>query len=176
MKRRAIEQGTVVLALAIGLAALPACSAAPRQRPVKMGDVETGTGSLESTRRQFEGTWDLVSFETYPESGKKVTQQATAVLTYDAYGNMEINGRLTQPGQTAAQAASLLTYKGKVVIDVEKRQLRVVNPQGDQKQLPAEASTALARQYSFANDMLTLSMVDTAGRPTASATWKKRPQ
>ena len=165
MKRRAIEQGTVVLALAVGLAALPACSAAPRQRPVKMGDVETGTGSLESTRRQFEGTWDLVSFETYPEPGKKVTQQATAVLTYDAYGNMEINGRLTQPGQTAAQAASLLSYKGKVVIDVEKHQ-----------QLPAEASTALARQYSFANDMLTPSMVDAAGRPTASATWKKRPQ
>jgi len=172
--RKSVSRHAGVLVLAMAAAALTACSAAPRQRPVKMGDVETGAGTLESTRRQLEGTWDLLSFETYPEPGKKVTQPATAVLTYDAYGNMEIIGRLAQPGQSAGLAAPLLSYKGRVVIDVEKHQLRVVETSGDDKQLPAEASTALARQYAVANGQLTLSMIDASGTAKASTTWKKR--
>ena len=171
---RSLTRAALVVGLAVGLAGLVACSAAPRQRPVKMGDVETGAGTLESTRRQLEGTWDLVSFETYPSPGKKVEQQATAVLTYDAYGNMEIIGRLTEAGQSAGAGAPLLSYKGRAVIDVDKHQLRIVPSSGDEKALPAEASTALVRQYSFTNDLLSLSMIDTAGKPTASTTWKKR--
>jgi len=174
--RRSVRRALVVLGVAVGFAGFVACSAAPRQRPVKMGDVETGSGTLESTRRQLEGTWDLVSFETYPAPGKKVTQQATAVLTYDAYGNMEINGRLVQPGQAAGAASPLLSYKGRVVVDVERRELRVIAQGGDEKQLPAEASTGLVRRYAVNGSDLTLSMIDAKGTTTATATWKKRAQ
>ena len=153
---------------------LTACSAAPRQRPIKMGDVDTGTGSVESARRQLEGTWELQSFETYPAAGQKVPQKATAVLTYDAYGNLEIVGRLEQPDQLPGAGAPLLSYKGRVVIDAGKQQLRVVNAQGDVSKLPSEASTQHLRQYAVEGDRLTLSMIDGAGQPTATTTWKKR--
>ena len=45
------------------------CAAAPRERPIKGGDVDTGPGSVEAVRRQLEGTWDLVSLAVTPKGG-----------------------------------------------------------------------------------------------------------
>ena len=71
---------TIVMLLGISL--LAGCAPAPRARPVKMGDVDTGTNSLEATRRQLEGTWDLTALEIYdPPGGTPVRAEgATAVL------------------------------------------------------------------------------------------------
>jgi hypothetical protein len=149
------------------------CAAKARETPLRTDRIEEGTGSLEAVRRKLEGTWDLQSFETYPSPGKTVTQKARAVLTYDAYGNMTIDGRLEQPDASSA-AAQFLSYKGRVVIDVATSQLRVVGAEGDAAKLPKEASTNLARQYAFQGDILTLSMVDARGQATARTTWKKR--
>ncbi len=170
-RARAVSRraATVLLALA-----LCACSAAPRQRPIKMGEVDTGAGSVESARRQLEGTWELVSFETYPAPGQKIPQKATGVLTYDAYGNLEIVGRLEQPGGSPGAGAPLLSYKGRAVIDAGQQQLRVVDTQGDTSKLPSEASTQYLRRYVIDGDQLTLSMIDGAGHPTATTTWKRR--
>jgi hypothetical protein len=160
------------LALAIGLGA--ACAPAPRQRPIKVGTVDTGAGSLEATRRQLEGTWELTGLETYPAGGQKVVHKASAVLTYDEYGNLTIMGRIEQEGATAGAAAPLLSFKGRAVIDAEKHQLRLMDAQGPEKALPAEVSPDLLRRYEFEGDMLKLSTVDGSGQPTATATWKKR--
>lgn len=74
-------------------AVLIACSAAPRQRPVKMGEVEQGPGTLESVRRQFEGNWMLTGFEVLsgPTAGK---QPVVGQLTYDACGNLSVLARI----------------------------------------------------------------------------------
>lgn len=152
---------------------LGGCAAKPREMPLRTDRIEEGAGSLEAVRRQLEGTWDLQSFETYPAPGKTVTQKARAVLTYDAYGNMTIDGRLEQP-DALPSAAEFLSYKGRIVIDVASNQLRVVDTTGDNAMLPAEASTNLVRKYSFQGDVLTLSMIDAKGQPTAKTTWKKR--
>ena len=149
------------------------CAAQRRETPLRTDRIEEGAGSLEVVRRQLEGTWDLLSFETYPAAGKTVTQKARAVLTYDAYGNMTIDGRLEQP-DASSTAAQFLSYKGRIVIDIANSQLRVVGAEGDAAKLPKEASTNLARSYSFQGDILTLSMVDPKGQATAKTTWKKR--
>jgi hypothetical protein len=163
----------VVLLLA-ALAAGSACATgAPRGRPIEMGPTDTGPGSLEAVRRQLEGTWDLVQLETYPASGAPQTLEAKAVLTYDAYGNMTIEGRLAQPAASAA-AAPLLAYKGRAVIDTAKEQLRLVDVTGAQRALPDEVSTAMIRKYAFDAGVLVLSIVDDTGRTTAKASWKKR--
>jgi hypothetical protein len=160
------------LALAIGLGA--ACAPAARQRPIKVGTVETGAGSLEATRRQLEGTWELTGLETYPAGGEKVVHKATAVLTYDAYGNLTIMGRIAEEGATAGAGAPLLSFKGRAVIDPEKHQLRLMDAQGPEKALPAEVSPDLLRRYEFEGDVLSLSTIDASGQPTATASWKKR--
>ena len=160
------------LALAIGLGA--ACAPAARQRPIKVGTVDTGAGSLEATRRQLEGTWELTGLETYPAGGEKVVHKATAVLTYDAYGNLTIMGRIAEEGATAGAGAPLLSFKGRAVIDPEKHQLRLMDAQGPEKALPAEVSPDLLRRYEFEGDVLKLSTIDASGQPTATASWKKR--
>jgi hypothetical protein len=170
---RAMQWVKVSLPAAFALAALGGCAAKPREMPLRTNPVEEGAGTLETVRRQLEGTWDLQSFETYPAPGKTVPQKARAVLTYDAYGNMTIDGRLEQP-DASSSAASFLSYKGRVVIDVASQQLRVVDATGDNSKLPAEASTNLVRKYSFQGDVLTLSMLSPSGQPTAQTTWKKR--
>jgi hypothetical protein len=178
LAKRAIEWAKVSVPAMLAVAALGACAAKPREMPLRTDRVEEGAGTLESVRRQLEGTWDLQSFETYPAPGKTVTQKARAVLTYDAYGNMTIDGRLEQAGDAspaaASRAAEFLSYKGRIVIDVASQQLRVVGAEGDTAKLPAEASTNLARKYAFQGDVLTLSMVDPKGQTTARTTWKKR--
>ena len=164
--------GTSVVAMLVA-AVMGGCAAKARETPLRTERIEDGTSSLETVRRQLEGTWDLLSFETYPAPGKTVTQKARAVLTYDAYGNMTIDGRLEQPDASSA-AASFLSYKGRIVIDAANSQLRVVGAEGDTAKLPAEASTNLARKYAIEGDILTLSMVDAKGQSTAKTTWKKR--
>ena len=84
---------------------LPAATASssstePRIRAVKAGDVDTGANPVEAARRQLEGTWDLVSLETYATPGGPGTkaEDASAVLSYDAYGNLRIMGK---PGRRA---------------------------------------------------------------------------
>jgi hypothetical protein len=158
------------------LAAALACAAAPRQRPVKMGDVDTGAGSVESARRQLQGTWDLEQFETVDASGARTPHKAAAVLRYDEYGNLAIEGQLAEPTAAATAASPLIAYKGRAVIDPSRRQLRVVVEEGDATSLPAGVSTTLVREYTIDGDRMTLVMIDTAGRPTASTTWKRRGQ
>ena len=170
----AMRRAGAGLSAMLVVAVASGCAAKARETPLRTDRIEEGAGSLETVRRQLEGTWDLLSFETYPAAGKKVTQKASAVLTYDAYGNMEISGRLEQPGAASGAVASLLSYKGRVVIDVATQQLRVVGADGDSAKLPAEASTAYARKYAFQGDVLTLSMIDPKGQLTATTTWKKR--
>ena len=54
---------------AVALLVLPSCAKTARERPVKMGDVDTGPGSLEAVRRQLEGSWELVSLAVVPQGG-----------------------------------------------------------------------------------------------------------
>ena len=68
------------LALALSLPLLAACPAGPRASPVKMGPVDTGAGSLESVRRQLQGSWDLVSLEVMAAGGTPVKVAATGHL------------------------------------------------------------------------------------------------
>jgi len=151
------------------------CAAKPRGRPVRMGPVDTGPGSLEAVRRQLEGTWDLVRIETYPASGQPRVHPAKAVLTYDAYANLSIDGRVEAPDQTSGAAETLLSFKGRAVIDTDKQQLRLLDVQGPEAALPQEVSPAMLRKYAIDEaGTLSLSTVDDSGRVTAKATWKKR--
>jgi hypothetical protein len=157
------------LAVLLLASAIVGCAAAPRGRPMKMGPTDTGPGSLEATRRQLEGRWELVSLETYPEPGKAVPIKASGTLTYDAYGNVKTEGTMDDPD---SHARSVLSYSGAIVIDVEKKEWRLTGMQTGRGATPA-LGTEQIRRYELTGDRLTTSTIDDNGRVTARAIWKK---
>src|SRR4029450_13714490 len=99
--------GSISRLLAVLLSvSLCACAAAPRTRPVKMGDVDTGVGSLEDTRRQLAGTWTLVEYRGYDKGGP-VRVDASAELSYDEFSNLKMKGAVKDPAQPKSSTAVL---------------------------------------------------------------------
>ena len=168
---------TIVMLLGISL--LAGCAPAPRARAVKMGDVDTGPNSLEATRRQLEGTWDLTALEIYnPPGGTPVRAEgATAVLSYDAYGNLRIMGNPGSSGTMPAGASGLLTYSGRAVIDPTKQELKLLNVEGEtdpNATLSKDVAVDRPRRYKIENGVLTISVLDASGLVSATTSWKKR--
>ena len=168
---RHLTRSLLVLAVTT---AVGACSAAPRVRPVKMGDVDTGTGSVESVRRQLTGTWQLTSYEVY-QSGKPQKLNADGQLTYDEFGNLTLRGGVHGAGESKP---SVLNFSGRAVIDVTRQEIRFEDvtsaadrlPQGAAQQSDPEKT----RKYVFNGADLTLTTVDASGAPTAVTRWKKK--
>ena len=155
---------------------LAGCQASPRQRPIELGPVDKGAGSLDAVRKQLEGTWTLVSLETYPEAGPAVLAKATGQMTYDHYGNVTFKGTVEGSGGASAPDASrYLNLKGRAVIDPATERLWVVEGESDLSggTLPPPVSADKVRYYEFSGDVLKMSVKDAAGRVTAKVTWKK---
>jgi hypothetical protein len=157
-------------------AMLAGCSAAPRQRPVKMGPAET---NVESARRQLQGLWDLVSLDLFPKPGAAaVPVKAQAVLSYDEFGNLSMKGKVAEESRRDPTTGAFLDYSGKAVIDVTSQQLRLTGVSGNNpvEDAPAELSFKSVRKYSIEGDLLKVSTVDTQGNITATSVWKRRAQ
>src|SRR4029453_15595378 len=172
----AIGAGILII---LGAAMLAGCAGAPRVRPVKMGDVDTGANSVEAARRQLEGTWDLTSLETYASPGAAPTKAEgiTGVLSYDAYGNLRMMGNPGSAGTLPAGASGLLTCSGRAVIGPVKKELRLLDIKGGTDPnvtLNKELAVGRVRRYTIENGVLTISVLDAAGQPSATTTWKKR--
>jgi hypothetical protein len=151
---------------------LTGCQAAPRVRPVKMGPVDTGINSVESVRRQLEGTWDLVSLVVY-SGGQPQTAQAQGKLTYDKYGNMAITGTITTGPHLEP---SELNLSGRVTIDPDKKTLvfgGITSDNADSRRVDPKLDPSHVRYYEFENDLLKTTTKDASGATTATITWKK---
>jgi outer membrane murein-binding lipoprotein Lpp len=160
-------------AAALALSLLSGCTAAPRVRPVKMGDVDTGADSVEAVRRQLKGTWELVSLELFSASGQKTAAKATGRLTYDDFGNLAIKGAI-QEGASLDPAALNLT--GRVTIDPVAHTFTVGGVSAatpDDRRIDPKLDTSHVRHYTFEGDLLKTSLKNPSGATTATITWKK---
>ncbi len=163
-----------IVAAAVVVAAgwLAACAASPRTRPLNIGPVAGGPESVESVRRQLQGRWTLVSFQTISATGQATEVKASAELTYDEYGNLVIRGALTDA--SAGESASVLRYSGRAVVDPPNHRLVLQALQGTGGTTLPDAVTAdQVRYYEFDGEVLTLTVKDAGGRPTAVITWKR---
>jgi hypothetical protein len=162
---------TVLLALPI----LTACQAAPRARPVKMGAVDTGAGSLESVRRQLQGAWELVTLEVIVPGGGPTKIPATGHLKYDEFGNLTIDGRLA--AAAGGVDPNVLNMSGRAVIDPDKHMLRFEDVQATtaaaDRPVDSRIDPAKVRYYEFVGDQLKTTTKDAGGATTAIATWKR---
>jgi hypothetical protein len=163
------------LVIAAVLMATAGCAAAPRQRPIKIGDpVNTGPGSMEAIRRQLQGTWTLIALESVPPSGgARVPIAATGTLVYDDFANLTIDGRTTDPAApVAARERSMVSFKGRAVIDAAKQELKLMDLTGNVD--PNEVlSPERRRKFEFDADLLKLSSIDERGDITAVSTWRR---
>lgn len=176
----------LTVAAAIVAAAAGGCSrpmtprtvASPMSSPVLLNG-DDATGGVESTRRQLTGTWDLVALESAPQgdaSKPRVPVKAQGTLIYDEFGNLTMNARSTDPAAPiAAREVSAMSFKGRAVIDVPHKELKLMNLTGN-----VDPNEVLAperrRKYEVTMDTLTLSSYDERGEVTAVSTWKRRPQ
>ncbi len=103
-----------------------------------------------------------------------VPVQATGTLVYDEFSNLTIDARTTDAAApVAAREATILTFKGRAVIDVAKRELKLMNLTGNVN--PDEVlSPDRRRRYEVDADTLKLSSFDDQGQVTAVATWRRR--
>ena len=163
----------LLLAAAACVASQLGCEAAPRQRPVEMGPVDTGPNSIEAVRRQLEGTWDLISLDLYSPTGERVPAQATGRLQYDEFGNLSMRGTLAGGAHVEE---SVLNVSGRVVIDPGTRTFRfgdVKAPSADEKRIDPKLDAANVRYYDLQGDVLRTTVKGADGKTTATATWKK---
>jgi len=164
-----IITATALLAIAYG------CAPAPINRPIKVGDVNTGANSVEAVRRQFQGTWTLDHYYVY-EGDRRRRLDATAELVYDEFGNLKMHGELKNP-RAANAPPVLLNFSGRAVIDPTSRQLRMmaVNSTGDAipSAIADQVDPASVRVYEFQGANLWLTINGANGKPTASSSWKK---
>lgn len=124
------------------------CAAEASRRPLRTSPVVSWTGSTESVRKQFEGTWSLASFTVFDAAGAARTVDASGSLRYDAFGNLDLTGKVADP---AAPEASALLFKGRAVVDAAGQRLVLTDVQGnvDAAALPQQMAPDKVRYYSF---------------------------
>jgi hypothetical protein len=159
----------------LGLTAF-ACKSTPSQKPFGGDAVSTGPGSVEFVRRQLLGTWRLQQFEAANASGQLQPVKADATLEYDQFGNLKVEGHLLEslPGTSAQDASAMLRYTGRITIDTQKHELRLLGQEGTtDPALQTSVGAQLARRYEISNDQLTLTFVDPQGKTTARAVFHR---
>lgn len=169
--RSSAAASTIACLAALGL--LAGCAAQESRRPLRTTAVDTGAGTTESVRRQLEGTWILSSFTVFDGSGTPRTVGATGSLTYDAFGNLVLIGKLEDPAAAGAHADSL-AFKGRAVVDAAGQRIVLADLQGnvDPSAVPTNMSPDKVRFYSFEGDTLSLETRD-GTRVLARTVWKK---
>lgn len=161
------------ICVAVMLPLLAGCESAPRQRPVKAGPVDAGAGSVESARRELQGSWILSSLTVISSAGIKMTVPADARLVYDEFGNISMQGKVT--GSTEIDP-SVLNLSGRAVIDPVAHTLRfqaITAESNDEKRVDPALDAKHVRYYEIAGDVLTTTVKDAAGKTTATATWRR---
>ncbi len=171
---RSLLLAGATLAVATSLA----CQAQPRQRPLDVGPVASGPGTVEAERRRLQGTWRLDRFEVIDSAGASRVVRAEAVLTYDEYGNLTVRGKLLEPipGEKTIEHP-LLQYAGPIVIDPPKQQFRlgaIKTATAIDPGLESKIDPSFVRKYELSDTTLKISYVNASGSPTAIASFTRQ--
>jgi len=171
-----LKYGVLAGLVVVGALTAASCKSSPNQRTLGMGPVDTGPGSVEYVRRQLEGTWTLETFEAADATGQLRPVKATAKLTYDAYGNLAVTGRLLEPlpADRQAVADAYLHYNGRITIDTAKKEFVMLGASGNvDPSLQSIVGTQMVRHYEVTATELTVTYVDPAGKVGGRTVFKK---
>jgi hypothetical protein len=163
--------------VAVLLAGNIACSAAPRQRPVEGGPVDTGAGTLTAARKFLEGRWTLESFEVYPPGKQPITLKGSGTLVYDDFGNLKMDIRADEASSDLLRAAGIdirdgtISTDGRTTVDMQNRTLTYILAGQTASRGPLAPSRP--RHWEVQGDLLTLTTKDDAGKPLSVGRWRR---
>jgi hypothetical protein len=177
----------VTLVAAVTLAA---CAAAPRARPLPTGDIETGANSTTAARKQFEGRWTLVSYRVTSADGKQADVDATGDLSFDGFGVLQVQYRLTDAGLKQLASVGVtspnptISTTGRVVIDTQQHRITYIGDDFEERALGFDPKLAAQRANPFAleriryydlpgDGTLTLSTRYDNGKDAVVSHWKR---
>ena len=167
----------LLLSLTIAVTAA-GCASAPRERPIPMGEVDKGTGTLASARKFLQGRWTLESFEVYPPGKGPIALKGSGSLLYDDMGNMRMEIRADQQSADALRQAGMdirdgvISTDGRTAIDLQNRTLTYVL-EGQAPLIEGPLSMRIPRHWVVEGDTLTLTTKDQAGKPLSVGRWKR---
>jgi hypothetical protein len=170
---------TRLIAFGFLAAAAAACSAAPRQRPVKMGPVDEGPGSLKAARQYLEGRWSLESFEVFPPGKGPITLKGSGTLLYDEFGNLKIDIRADTESSDLLRAAGIeirdgvISSDGRTAVDMANRTLTYIVPGQPASGSAGPLALSRPRHWEVQGDLLTLTTKDDSGKPMSVGRWRK---
>jgi hypothetical protein len=182
-----IIQRSLVVVLLVGSVA---CAASSRQRPVGVGDVAQGTDSLVSVRKQFEGSWTLVSLHFTTPDGKQSNVDASGTLSSDAFGELAIQYKMSEQGVKSLASLGVqspnpvITTSGRAVFNPQLKQVTYTSEDFEKRsggfdpKLAALRANPFAleriRYYSFESDgTLRLATKYDSGTEAIVSRWKK---
>lgn len=169
------------------MALIGGCAASERQRPIQTSPIPQSGNTLQAARKQLEGKWSLTSLEYGSADGKRAVIDGTVgALTADAFGNLEIEYRMSEGGIRVLEGLgfkapdTVISTKGRVVINVDEKSIVYV----DENAKPFDAKAAAGRAnpfalertryYDFAADgSLTLTTRHDDGKDAVVSRWKK---
>jgi hypothetical protein len=170
------------LRTAVMLAALAttACAAKPIEKPMGLGTVGTGTGSLTAARQYLEGRWSLVSYQIFPAGQPPIRLDGNGTLSYDEFGNMDIEIRVEPAtAQTLERAGiasdeGVISTKGRTAVDMQARTLTYVLAGQPTFVAPAgPLALNLPRHWVVNGSVLTLTTKAADGRTLSEGKWQK---
>ncbi len=176
-----IERVKTAACVVVLLAGMAACSASPRQRPISMGPVATGPGTVSAARKFLEGRWVLESFVVNPPGGAPIALKGSGSLSYDDFGNLQMNIKADEASSDLMRAAGIairdgvISTEGRTVIDMQNRTLTYVL-EGQPSSMATGGgplATNRPRHWEVTGDVLTLTTRDTGGAALAVSRWKK---
>lgn len=167
----------LIVLLSTGAASivLSGCGGASRPRPAAAGAVQPAGGTDQQVRRQLEGQWELVTYETIAPDGSRAPQPVSGRLSYDPSGTLSVRAQFRRQGG----APIVLDYSGRAVIDPRAQRLRVEGanvpaPAGAPADAVAAVSLDRPRHYQLQGNLLTVSALEPgSNRPLATAVWRR---
>jgi hypothetical protein len=168
--------GVATLVVAVG-----ACAAAPRQRPLPLGPIEGGAGTLAEARKFLEGRWVLESFEVRPPDRAPILMKGSGTLNYDDFGNLRMEIKADEASSDLLRAAGLnirdgvISTDGRTVIDLPNKTLTyfLEGQASSYKTGGGPLAPNRPRHWEVAGDLLTLTTRDDGGAPIAISRWKR---
>ena len=164
--------------IAASAIAAVACSAAPRQRPVEMGPVDTGAKTLTAARSFLEGRWVLESFEVRPPGKEPIVINGAGLLVYDGDGNLTINIRADEKSSDLLRAAGVdirdgvIATEGRTAIDLQNRTLTYIL-QGQAPLIRGPLGMHRPRHWEVDGNVLVLSTRDESGQTLSVGRWRR---
>lgn len=163
------------------------CAGGPRSSPLPIGSASAGPNTVETVRRQFEGRWALTSLDVAAEDGRRAAIEAAGNLEMDAFGNLNIEYRLSDAARAALEGIGIvspnpvISTTGRAAIDPQQSRITYISPDAGSRVFDPELAARRAnpfaleraRYYTIESDVLTLVTRYDSGQDAATSRWRR---